>query len=171
MSNSQLLTASFDEGVRAPNYFNGRLLAAEDLKADQYAVLARQGWLGKACGYGVIEGLMVSYATSTSVQITQGIGINRQGQVMHLQNNPSLPLSIQSATSQTIDEAGRFKNCNFTVAGNNSSLGDGAYLLTVIPASRLDGQAHMKAAAGSTKPPRCAGQWPVAGLQFKIIRM
>jgi hypothetical protein len=171
MSNSQLLTTSFDEGVRAPNYFNGRLLAAEDLKADQDAVLARQGWLGKACGYGVIEGLMVSQATSTSVLVTQGLGINRQGQVMHLQYDTTLAFSIQSTSSQTIDEAGRFKNCAFTPAGNGSSLGDGAYLLTVIPASRLEGQAPMKAAAGSTSAPGCAGQWEVEGLQFKIIRL
>ena len=171
MTNSQLLTASFDEAVRAPNYFNGRLLAAEDLKADQDAVLARQGWLGKACGYGVIEGLMVSQATSTSVKVTQGIGINRQGLVMHLQSDTTLPLSMQAAVSQTTDEAGRFKNCDFTPAGNNSSMGDGAYLLTVIPASRLEGQAPMKAAAGSASLPGCAGQWEVEGLQFKIIRL
>ena len=55
MSN-QFLEANFNGGLQAPHYFNGRLLSAEDLQADQSATLTHESWLGRASGHGVIEG-------------------------------------------------------------------------------------------------------------------
>ena len=172
MSNSQFLDTNFNGGLQAPHYFNGRLLTAEDLKTDQQAVLTREAWLGQASGYGVIEGLIVSQVDSTSLKVAAGLGLNRQGQVIHLPSDTTLQLFLQAANNAPIDDAGHFKNCDFSaIGGGNTVVSDGAYLLTVIPASRLDGLAPMKAAAGSTAPPGCASKSEIEGLQFKAIRL
>lgn len=172
MSNSQFLDTNFNGGLQAPHYFNGRLLTAEDLKTDQQAVLTREAWLGQASGYGVIEGFMVSQVDSTSLKIAAGLGLNRQGQVIHLPSDTTLQLFLQAANNAPIDDAGHFKNCDFSApGGGNTVVSDGAYLLTVIPASRLDGLAPMKAAAGSVAPPGCASKSEIEGLQFKAIRL
>ena len=172
MSNSQFLDTNFNGGLQAPHYFNGRLLTAEDLKTDQQAVLTREAWLGQASGYGVIEGLIVSQVDSTSLKVSAGLGLNRQGQVIHLASDTTLQLFLQASNNAPIDDAGHFKNCDFSaIGGGNAVVSDGAYLLTVIPASRLDGLAPVKAAAGSIAPPGCASKSETEGLQFKAIRL
>jgi len=185
MGNSQFigtdLTGQLD-GLHAPHYFNGRLLTAEDLQADQQAVLTRQAWLGKAAGYGVIEGLMVTKGGPTSIAITAGIGLNPQGEIIRLPGNiPSLPLTPQATDNQPPPDAGRFIPCNFQSTGSMSSTPAGAYLLTAVPTSHFEGQVAMKAAAGSvmtstsngstSSTPGCGSKWEVEGLQFKTIRL
>ncbi len=172
MSNSQFLDTNFTGGLQAPYYFNGRLLTADDLQSDQAAVLTREGWLGKASGYGVIEGFMVSQVDSTSLKVQAGLGLNRQGQVISLASDTTLQLSMQATGTATGHDAGRFKNCDFSSSGGGTAgISDGAYLLTAIPASRFDGQVQMKAAAGSNAPAGCGSKWEVEGLQFKAIRL
>lgn len=170
MSNSQLIATSFNGGLRAPNYVNGRLLTAEDLRADQEAMLARLAQLGHAAGYGVVEGLTVVRADTTSVRVAAGLGLNRQGQIIRLPAPITLNLAPQAAETQPVEDAGRFKECMLQSA-SGGSVSQGAYLLTVVPASRLEGLAPIKATAGSTIPPGCAGKWEVEGLQFKAIRL
>ena len=172
MSNSQFLDTNFNGGLQAPHYFNGRLLTAEDLQTDQAAVLTREGWLGKASGYGVIEGFIVSQVDNTSLKVQAGLGLNRQGQVISLASDTTLQLVLQATSTATGDDAGRFKDCDFSSAGGGTGgISDGAYLLTAIPASRFDGQVPMKAAAGSNAPAGCGSKWEVEGLQFKAIRL
>src|SRR6266487_1756003 len=179
MPNSQFigtdLTGQLD-GLHAPHYFNGRLLTAEDLQADQQAVLTRQAWLGKASGYGVIEGLMVTQAGPTNVTITAGLGLNRQGEIIRLPSGLTLPLIPQATDNQPPPDAGRFTRCDFQTTGSVSSTPAGAYLLTTVPTSHFEGFAPMKAAAGSvssngstSSAPGCGSKWEVEGVQFKAI--
>jgi hypothetical protein len=182
MPNSQFigtdLTGQLD-GLHAPHYFNGRLLTAEDLQADQQAVLTRQAWLGKASGYGVIEGLMVTQAGPTNVTITAGLGLNRQGEIIRLPSGLTLPLIPQATDNQPPPDAGRFTRCDFQTTGSVSSTPAGVYLLTAVPTSHFEGQVAIKAAAGSvmtstsngstSSTPGCGSKWEVEGLQFRII--
>jgi hypothetical protein len=115
---------------------------------------------------------MVSKVDNTSLQIQAGLGVNHQGQVIHLPSDTTLQLVIQPTNNTPVDDAGRFKDCDFSSTGGGTGvITDGAYLLTAIPASRLDGLVPLKAAAGSTTPPGCAAKWEVEGLQFKAIRL
>ena len=92
MAISQFVGPILDTGFQAPHYFNGRLLTATDLKAEQDAVKTRQFWLGLARGYGIIEGLEVTAVESnTKININAGFGLNRDGQIIHLANDISLP--------------------------------------------------------------------------------
>ncbi len=171
MSAVQLLGSSFDQGLRAPHYVNGRLLAAEDLKADRDATLARLAWLGRAAGPGVIDGLLVSTAPSsaTSLQVTAGLGLNRNGDPIRLASPVTLPLASIAPGAAPQDDAGRFARCDFSAGNSSTSIPSGAYLLTALPASQLDGLAPLQASAGSTSPASCTGKWEVEGLQFKAI--
>ncbi len=173
MSNSQFVSASFADGLKAPHYVNGRLLAAEDLRLEQEATLTRLGLAGKAAGHGVVEGLMVSAppGAAASVQVMPGLGLNREGQPVRLPSAITLPLAPRAEPGIARDDAGRFKNCTFETVDGGTTVPGGAYLLTAAPASRLEGLSPLKAAAGSTAPPGCAARWEVEGLQFKAIRL
>ena len=172
MSNSQLLEASFVDGLRIPHYVNGRLLDAEDLRAEQNAQFTRLGYLGQAVGYGVVHGLMTTQVGASAIQVTAGLGINREGTVLRLPGNITLNLSPQSTVVDLADETGRFQRCDLSVAGASTGpLADGAYLLAIMPATKLEGQAPLKGSPGSTLPPGCASRWEIDGLQFKTIRL
>jgi hypothetical protein len=173
MSN-QLLVANFNGGLRAPHYFNGRLLSAEELQTDQRAVLTRQGWLGQASGYGVVDGLMVTQLDATNIKITAGSGLNRQGELLHLSDNITLPLPLQG-TLQPVNSTGSFtaSTSQSTQSPANSTTG-GAYLLTALPASHFEGLAPTQftiIANGTNNAPYYGNQWEVEGVQFKIIRL
>ena len=181
MSN-QFLEANFNGGLQAPHYFNGRLLSAEDLQADQSATLTHESWLGRASGYGVIEGLMVTQVRGTaSVQITAGTGLNRVGQFIRLPNDIVLsllqqPAADQKAVNGPVNDAGRFTTCDAPgpKIGENGTSSAGAYLLTALPASRFEGQAPITPTVGngsSSSSAGCGSKWEVEGLQFKTIRL
>lgn len=168
MSNSQLVGTSFIDGLRAPHYINGRLLAAEDLKADQEANLTRMAWLGKAAGAGIVEGLMVEQS-GNNVRVQKGLGLNREGQPVRLPGPITLSLQV-TPDEQVVEEAGRFHTCTLK-PGSVGGIAGGAYLLTALPVSRLEGSAALKGSAGSASSPGCAAKWEVEGLQFKAIRL
>jgi hypothetical protein len=172
MSPSQILQTTFD-GLRAPHYFNGRLLGAEELKADQEAVLTRLAWLGRAVGHGVADGLMVRPATgsASSLSVTGGLGLNRAGQPVRLSSTVTLPLTLAAAEAAPLDDAGRFKACDFDATGTATAVPGGAYILVACPASRLEGVAPIKGSPCSTLPAGCTSRWEVEGLQFKAIRL
>jgi hypothetical protein len=184
MGNSQFLETNFENGLQAPHYFNGRLLSAEDLQADQRSILQRESWLGRASGYGVIEGLMVTQANTTnvqinatSVQITAGIGLNRQGQIVRLPKDFILTLTPPAAHAQQtpVTDTGRFTSCDVQSTVRGDATPAGIYLLTALPASHFEGLAPMKQMAGSvtmstsSDSAGCGSKWEVEGIRFKII--
>jgi len=172
MSNVNLLDATFGDGLRLPHYVNQRLLTAEDLRTDQGATLSRLGYLGKAVGHGIVEGLLVTQSGNAAVQIAAGLGINRAGTVLRLPGAVTLNLSPAVTPGKLADDAGRFQNCTVgTPVGPVASLSDGAYLLTMLPATQLEGAAPLKAAAGANLPAGCASRWETDGVQFKSVKL
>jgi hypothetical protein len=171
---SQFLEANFNGGLQSPHYFNGRLLSAEDLQASQMAVLARQNWLGQANGYGVIEGLMVTQIGEISVQITAGLALNQQGQVVRLPSDIILPLLSQTTRREPVNDGTSFMPCNIACRGSTQASPAGCYLLTALPVSHLESQTPMNSAPGNVissiaNTARCGSCWEVEGIQFKII--
>ena len=172
MSNSQLLDTTYSDGLQSPYFVNGRLLSAEDLRSEQKATFQRLSWLGKAAGHGVVEGLMASKLGSTTVQVTSGLGLNRQGQLVRLPGPITLNLAPAGDPGLLQPAAnGHFQNCQFDATTTGGPGQDGAYLLAVQPVSRLEGQAPVQKAAGALTAPGCAYKWEVDGLQFKAIRL
>lgn len=60
MSARSLFDPVIDEGIRNPNWFEGRLLTAEAMRAKDKAERIRQRLLGRAIGAGIFEGLFVT---------------------------------------------------------------------------------------------------------------
>lgn len=74
-----------DKRRRRPLYFDGRFLAARDLVAEQNYFLTRQADLGRAGGFGVVEGLYVDQGDSpTSIVVTAGHGVTPGGELVVL---------------------------------------------------------------------------------------
>jgi len=81
-----------------PFWFNGRFLAAHDLRRDQNYFLMRQASLGKAAGFGVIHGLQVTVPSSAPADaetfvISAGQGLTPGGYLVMLANDLTVVLS------------------------------------------------------------------------------
>ncbi len=187
MSNSQVVSTIFNGGLKSTHYFNGRLLSADALLDDQQAAQTRQFWLGKASGYGIIEGLLVSKTPNdtTQINVTNGIGINHNGHVISLPNDITFaPISTsppaQKVTAPKLSEdVGQFTP-RIVLEQKVQAVeltSPGVYLLTLAPTTHYEGQVPMKAAAngisngiGSTTP-GIGNRWEVEGVSVKIIRL
>ena len=163
---SQLVGSNFANGAQLPNFVNGRLLAAEDLATGQATLLKRDTWTGQAAGPGVVSGLWVT-AAATTITVAAGLGITPSGEPVSLTAPVSLPLSIAGTTAAAA--GGSFTACAAASGGSQTAMSGGAYLLTVLPACQLQGQAPMAVTPGSDTPAACTAQWEVAGVQFKAI--
>lgn len=174
MSTTRSIGTRFDGGLRMPNYVNGRVLHAADLLADQQATLARLAQLGTALGYGIVEGLTVQQTpgSTNSLQVQPGLGINPRGDLIQLAGNAvTLALIIAPEPSSSSSQTGLFQPCASATPGTSSSITSGAYLLTVLPVSRLEGTTPLNTAADRGQTVECAAKWVVEGLEFKAIRL
>jgi hypothetical protein len=174
MSNTRYIGSTFDSGLRIPNYVNGRLLHAEDLHADQEATLARLSRLGQAAGAGIVSGLTVQQVagSSNSIQVSPGVGLNLRGDIIHLEANPvTLSLVIEPEVITTPGSGGLFQPCAVATSGEQVVIEAGAYLLTVIPVSRMEGSTPITTTASRGNTVECAARWIVEGLEFKAIRL
>jgi hypothetical protein len=52
-----LLESILDQGIRNTNFFNGRILTADDLRTEQDANRQQHEQLGQAIGAGIVNGL------------------------------------------------------------------------------------------------------------------
>lgn len=174
MSTIRFIGTTFEQGLRTPNYVNGRTLHAEDLRSDQAATLARLASLGTAAGSGIVVGLTVRQTpgSNNSLQVDPGIGINRRGDLMQLAGSAAtLSLVIAPETSTILGSAGLFQPCELATPGEHVVITTGAYLLTMTPVSRLEGTTPLTTAASRGNTVDCAAKWVVEGLEFKAIRL
>jgi len=92
-----------DARRKRPRYFDGRFLAARDLTNDQQYTLTRQADLGRAAGWGTVEGLMVTPgARATEVRIGAGLGVTPAGETVLLPSAVTVDL-LDLRTSQLLD--------------------------------------------------------------------
>jgi len=173
MSLVDILEPVLSGGIRNANFFNGRLLAAEDLTDFQTANAQQHQQLARAVGDGVVYGLEVSAsASSTSTQavlrVTQGLAFNRNGQAVALPSDVELSL-VPTADALNAD-AGLFAVCQppqATVLTN-----PGLYVLTITPVSRFSTESAPKTdvfdeGVAST----CGSRWIVEGAQFRTVQL
>ena len=148
------LGTEFTAAPRTPTYFNGRLLAADDLAADQQTLRERDRLVGEAAGSGVVRGFWVT-ASSTTVQVAPGLGVTGTGEPVRLSVSATLPLAVPLADAAPTNAA-KFSCCDSGPSETTGSVvGSGMYLLTVRPAT-------------STEGGRCAGSWTLAGVEFRV---
>jgi hypothetical protein len=185
MPNSQYIGPIFETGIQTPHYFNGRLLTASDLQANQYATLTRQTLFGISSGYGIVTGLEVTAVKSnTELHIAPGKSLNRNGQVIHVQGEislPPLPPPRQSDASASVQaDQGQFTSVKSQTIQPAPDASAGVYLLTLVPiADGYKGTAPAQLQTGNVvtgssnssiaAPPVASSQWEVERFRLKLI--
>ncbi|MEU6783124.1 IPT/TIG domain-containing protein [Nonomuraea angiospora] len=167
-----LLGASYlDGGIAAVDFFNGRVLTAEDLRDQQAAEAARHRRLGRAAGPGVVSGFTVARgADGRSLEITAGLAVTAAGDVIELAaDRVRVPLSrpVTPAAGGPSGQAD-FTDC----AGPETPMavpGQGVYVLAVSPASGGRGQAPRVAYDAGGVARDCGPRYQVAGLSFHLL--
>jgi hypothetical protein len=93
-------SAVLDSRRTRPLWFDGRFLTARDLEREQNYFLQRQADLGKAPGFGVIDGLMVDTAAASNqaaerdaIVIQSGRGVTPAGELVAIPNDLTLRIS------------------------------------------------------------------------------
>ena len=85
MTGIALNTPVLDDGIDNVNFFNGRVLTAEDLRDEQRAALEHHRRLGRAHGWGIVGGLEVSPGSDLrSVHVTSGLAFDALGDAVEL---------------------------------------------------------------------------------------
>jgi len=185
MPNSQYIGPIFETGIQTPHYFNGRLLTAADLQANQDASKTRQAWFGMSSGYGIVTGLEVTAVKSnTELHIAPGKCLNRKGQVIHVQGEislPPLPPPRQTSTSAQADQ-GQFTSVKPQTIQPSPDASAGVYLLTAVPiADGYKGTAAAQLQTGNAvtsssnnavaAPPAASSQWEVERFRLRLIHL
>ena len=162
-----------ETSTRAANFFNGRLLTAEDLSREQQANTDGHKQLGRALGDGIVRGLDVREATSSTptqpvLSISAGLALNRRGRAIELMNDVQLPLRKPSTTPTTSSETG-FDECTPTHEGVYILESEGVYLLTVKPTEAREGRALVSGLNNNTSS--CNSKSRVAAVKFRLISL
>ena len=171
MSTVNLLQPLLDGGLQRNNFFNGRLLSAEDLRTEQDASRAQQRALARASGDGVAWGLDVTLLPSSAgaprVRVGAGLALNRLGDLLQLPTDADLALVPDSTVA--LVSAGLFAACEQPRASASLS-GAGAYLLVISPVSGYSGSATV-ADPNTTGLGRgaCGARYSVEGLRFRLV--
>lgn len=174
MNRVDLLEPFLEGGIANTNFFNGRLLSAEDLRAEQTAGRQQRAQLGRAVGEGVVEGLWVEMAAgggelAATLKVSAGLALNRNGQPL------ALPADTEVALVRALDaaaaDAGLFAPC-LPPSQTTVVAGTGVYVLAVSPASGYTGRAPMSG-LGDTglSSPGCGSRYAVEGVQFKLAEL
>lgn len=173
MSKVELLEPLLEDGIRNTNFFNGRLLTAEDLRAEQDASRRQHLQLGRAIGEGAAYGLEVSKATisstslAPSVTVTSGLAINRKGQSLSLSEETEVALIREK---QLVGEdTGLFSDCRGSQM-TATLAGAGIYLFVIAPASGFEGRALASGLAQTVLPGgSCGSRYAVEGVMFRLV--
>src|SRR5205085_5030053 len=167
-------------GIRNANFFNGRLLSAEDLQAEQAANRRQHQQLGRAAGAGIVTGLEVRLTPGvtppTEVTVSAGLALNRRGQPLALSQD--VDVALVPAPEPATAGAGLFGDCE---PPQPVLTGAGVYLLAISPASAFDGRVPATSLTGlgtfacgrggAAPAAGCGAAYAVEGVQFRFVRV
>jgi hypothetical protein len=159
------LDAFLEGGIANPNFFNGRVLTAQDLRDAQRADRERVQRLGQVLEPGVAAGLMVG-ASGASLTVTAGLALSRTGATLLLPRDVVLPLVGEAPSSAGQDSP--FAPCSPedpTLVGNVVS---GFYLLAIAAATGLSA-ARAPTTSLNGGDVACAARFELDGVQLKLV--
>jgi hypothetical protein len=171
MSAVDLLQPILDGGLERNNFFNGRLLSAEDLRTEQAAARTQAALLARAAGDGVGWGLGVSVLSAGPVRprvtVKRGFALNRLGDLLHLAGDAEV--AFVPGSKPTDVGAGLFAACEDPPPTASLS-GEGAYVLVIAPTSGYRGTAPVSD-PNTTVAGRgaCGARFNVEGVRFRLV--
>lgn len=158
------------DGIRAVNFFNGRLVTSGDMRRDQDARREGDARLGQAIGAGVVHGLVVEAhgaASERRLSVSRGLAVNAAGQTLCLGADQVLAL-VPSADEDPPETSGGFGACA-QLSGGSYVAGDGLYLVTLAPAQQSEGKAAVLALEPGNL--RCNTDALVEAVQLRLLRV
>ena len=164
----KLLEPILAGGVRSTHFFNGRVLTAEDLKAEQEANRLQRQLLARTVGEGILEGLEVSKQSGSVLAITPGVAVARSGRLIALQQSEAVHLEIAPEVSQQAGPGG-FADCLQLKPVAGKVTGEGVYLLLAQPAAGFEGQAPMSGEQSGGVATSCGARYRVEGVAFRLM--
>jgi hypothetical protein len=162
--------ALVEGGLRSVNFFNGRLLSAEDLRSEQvYQDTARRR-LARILGEGVAYGLEVSEAAGSSpsrplLTVQAGVAVTRAGSTLELPGVTDVLLVRGTASNGAAPDAA-FVPCSASLPGTYAA-GAGIYLLVLAPAQVSRGRAPVSG-LGNVEA-GCNTDAAIQGVQFQLL--
>ncbi len=169
MSTKQLSEVITSGGIRSINFFNGRLLTAEDMTAEQATRRDADARIGRAVGAGIAYGLEVSQsvanATAPVVTVQPGLAINARGQAMCLSEAADVSL-VRPPTTFDPAAGAVFKDCQPPQPGAYL-VDEGVYLLVMSPAFATEGRAPINGLGTCTNG--CNAKYKIEGVQFRLV--
>jgi hypothetical protein len=159
-------------GIRNTNFFNGRLLTAEDLSDFQSANTSQHQQLARSAGEGIVYGFDVTVSSSSPSQVvlhvTQGLAFNRNNKAVKLPTDIDLEL-VPAADAQNA-EAGQFAVCQ--PAQQTLFTNPGLYILTAMPVSSPSTESAPKVEVlDQGVGISCASRWAVEGAKFRTVQL
>lgn len=173
MDTIALLEPVLNDITRSVNFFNGRLLTAEALTAEQQGNRAGRKLLGKALGAGIAYGLEVSESREFSspqapvLAVKAGLAINTFGQPLLLADDVSVAL-CDVGTRVASGAASPFINCLPPDAGPYAAVA-GVHLLVMGPADARDGKAAVSGLGNAAAS--CNTNFNVDAVRFRRIQL
>ena len=174
MSSRQLLEPITDSGIQNVNFFNGRLLTADDLSGVLDSGRDHDRQLAKALGEGVVHGLEVELANSSTqaqpvVRVSGGLAFGRGGKPVAL-SVPTVDVALVKEAAVFAAEAGLFAECTPPEASDN--LGNlGIYVFVASPASVYEGSVPMRHSVSNSNFDGCGRRYAVEGVKFRMERI
>lgn len=169
MSTRQVSEVITSGGIRSINFFNGRLLTAEDMTQEQGTRRDADALLGRSLGAGIAFGLEVSEAAASGtgpvVTVQAGLAINAKGQALGLSDAVDLSL-VRPADTGTSDATSGFSDCQPPQPGVYVA-DAGVYLLVMCPASTTEGRAPVNGL--NTCMSSCNAKYKIDGIQFRLV--
>ena len=162
-----------NQGIKQSNFFNGRILNAQDLQDEQLASVSRLQQIRQAIGDGVVNGLEVALATDGAdgnppvLHISPGLAFNRCGQAVALQLDVNLTLTGYSQPPPA--DAGLFKTCQSGIT-SQSITGRNIYILVASPVSGYNEKAPQRGFNSGTVT-GCGDRYAVEGVQFHTLEL
>lgn len=159
-----------DGALERVPFFNGRVLTAEDLQAEQDANAAERRRLGRALGPGVLKGLFVrSGSTDETVTVEPGLGLAPSGRMVHLPREVEVSVVSNIEREATTGTKGKFEDC--AVQSGTITTGAGAYVLFGEPASKTEGRTPRTTISGDGAAGECGAERRVEGARLRLVHL
>lgn len=180
MPSVDLQETLLQDGVRNTNFFNGRLLTAEDLRTEQAANRVQHNLIGHAIGEGIVHGLAVTPANTSgpnpSVLVMSGHALNREGQVLGIPHAvPSVEVTlVRSSKASSFEGTGLFAPCRDEIGvpggdgGPFQESGRGLYVLLMYPAAELKESVLGVGSESTGLANLCTAKYVTEGVQFRL---
>lgn len=174
MSVHKLLDPILDQGLLHTNFFEGRLLSAQDLRDQQDATREHGRRLGRALGSGIIDGLEVMLERDGAdgqppvVIVKAGLALNAEGEIIGLPKHDVQVALARSITATPTTEAD-FYACAGPPTTKHLPNGVGVYVLVMAPAAGYKDRAPLSGLGDAGVVKGCGSRYVQEGVKFRLI--